>query len=119
MEFKNYGLVLSLRGTHSATIDAGQTLNIDYQVTEDIVITGCDYKAVSCNMSDKITFQIVHPIAGVLNEFATDIFVRDYRQYSFYRAVVPTGLIIRVVYKNNGANQVAFNANMEMHKYKV
>ena len=118
MEFKDYGLTLNLKGTHIGTIPAGTTVSLDYTITADCIINACDYDAVNKNHGDKITFQVIHPLVGVIAQFATDIYVRDSMYYEFYKAALKTGLIVRVIYTNVGINDVQFTLNLAEHRDK-
>ena len=119
MEFKDYGLTLNLHGTHLATVPAGQTANVDYVITSDCLINACDYEAINRNHGDKITFQVIHPVYGVVGQFATKIFAREKMYYEFYKAQLKTGLIVRVIYENVGTNDVNLSLNLVEHKDKV
>jgi hypothetical protein len=118
IDFKDYNVMADVKGTIQGTMLAGIGTLIDWQVPYNCYLTGVDYEAVKHNPGDKITFQVVHPVAGVIAQFASDIFARDFMEYSFYKANLYQGLIIRVIYTNVGPNDVKFNANLILHKDK-
>lgn len=87
---------------------ADETKNIDYAVPYDLCITGALVLVKGGNINDKVCLQIVHPQAGVLDEFVADWYMNEDRNDQFsidlsYPANIPAGLIIRAVYKASSA----------------
>lgn len=87
---------------------ADETKNIDYTAPYDLCITGAVVVVKGGNINDKVCIQVVHPQAGVLDEFVTDWYMTEDRNHQFaidldYPANIPAGLIIRAVYKAGAA----------------
>lgn len=120
IDFKDYSLMVDLKGIINTSINSGETKTIDYTAPNNFYLTGCDYEASGRNVGDRATFQVIHPASGsILGQFATDIFVRDKASYEFYKANIYAGLVIRVIYKNAGPSTVTFNLNLITHKDKT
>jgi len=110
---------LDIVASSIVTILAGETKSAEYIFTSDKVLTGAEYFREGGNFGDVVSFQIVHPVAGVLDQFATNIYLnKEHGLYQFYRARIPSGLIARAVYVNNGPNQAKFCFNLITHKEK-
>lgn len=104
-----------------ATVTAGTSQNIDLTLTDDCLLAGGTvFLAKGAVAGDKVDFQVVHPVAGVLIQFITDWFVNP----DSTAQVVPTvsypakafaGLILRVIYHSTGGANVwvAINYNRE------
>lgn len=118
IDFKDHGTLLDIEGIFSGIVPAGVTTTFNYTVTYDHYVTGVDYEAIGRNLTDRVDFQVIHPVYGVVGQFADNIFVREKMSYDFYKATIKTGLTIRVIYKNNGINDVSFNLNLISHKDK-
>lgn len=103
----------------SATGDAAENTNtnVDYTCPFDLCITGAVLLVKDGKFGDKCCLQVVHPTAGVVNEFATDWAIASDTQKQFelalnYPANLPTGLKLRLLYKATseaGTRKVAVN----------
>lgn len=112
-------------GSHFATITAGQTQNIDWTVTQltysgvnkDSYFNGVQYYAENAVIGDTVSFQVVHPSLGVLDEFATGFYVAPNTKDTIllYRARLYPGTTIRIVYTSTGASDVNFMCNLFRH----
>lgn len=91
-------------------------IDIDFQELRHI--TGAEYFKQGGNFEDTLTFQVVHPVAGVVDQFATDIKMKDSSSYGFYKATIIAGLTARAIYKNNGNQAAKFAFNLICHKDK-
>lgn len=105
----------------STTVIAGTTTNLDYTLTDDVLIAGgTNFLAKGAAQGDTVDFQVVHPVLGVLNQFITSWYVNPDKTDqsvppSNYPAKLFAGLILRVVYHSTGAENVwiAVNYNIE------
>lgn len=101
---------------------ADETKTIDYTVPYDLCITGAAVVVKGGSIDDKVCLQVVHPQAGVLDEFVTDWYMNEDRNHQFtidldYPANIPAGLIIRAVYKaNSQAGTRNVRINYFLHK---
>jgi hypothetical protein len=119
MLFEDPSTKLDMVSSPCITIPAGQSLSVDYNFTEFRYVTGAEYFRKNGNFEDRLHFQMVHPLLGVVDQFATSIHLqKDYGFYQFYRANVPAGLIARAVYFNNGTEEAKFCFNLITHKDK-
>jgi len=108
-----------LTGCFDFTIAAGATISVDYTLTEFRYLDGMKYKVENNAFADSVSFQVVHPVAGVLDEFGTDWPVCPAETIKLYKAKVPAGLIIRITYKNTGAGLVRFIGGLFLHEEVV
>lgn len=95
------------------------TTNLELVITEERYIDGGTVVVKDANPGDYCTFQIVHPVAGVVEQFVNKWFVipgTGKMDIQVYRAKVPAGLTIRVVYNNVGATDVECGINLRLHK---
>ena len=86
-------------------------------------LTGAQFIVKNGKIGDKFSFQIVHPVAGVLNEFITDWYVAgDAQQQSMLDFSCPInlslGLIIRCVYKSTAEVGIR-NILINWHTHEV
>lgn len=116
--FTDHSLKLDMFGSEIVTIPPMSQANIDIVFTAFRYLTGADYFRHGGNFEDKLSFQMVHPLVGVVDQFATQVSLKEYHHYSFYQAKVPAGLIARAVYYNNGPNEAKFSFNLIAHKDK-
>jgi len=82
----------------------------------DKLINGVDYIASNFNIGDTVDFQVVHSIAGVVSHFGRNWYVKSADSITLYPAKILKDLIIRVIYKNNGSNDVEFALNLFLHE---
>ena len=109
-------------GTHDFNIPGNQTVQSDWNVPQmqyngqnvETIISGVEFKTVGGCDGDKVKFQVVHPIAGVVDEFASDyyVFKDELNTIKEHRAEIPAGLIIRVVYQSTCATDARFIMNL-------
>lgn len=109
-------------GTHDFTIAGNQTVTSDWTVPQQqfqgvdatTIISGVEFKTVGGCDGDKVSFQVVHPQAGVMDEFGTDYFVFKDTKMTMkeHRAKIPAGLIIRVIYKSTCATSARYIMNL-------
>lgn len=109
-------------GTHDFNIAGNQTAQGDWTVPQlqyngenvTTIISGVEFKTVGGCDGDKVSLQIVHPIAGVMDEFGADVFIfKDTKtEIKEHRAEVPAGLMVRAVYKSTCANASRFIMNL-------
>lgn len=125
------GLRARLVGTHSGTITAGQTANLDWQVpalawngnNKQCYIDGVEYYAENSAVGDKVTFQVVdkdglaYPAGTVLEEFATNFYVMPSlpNRILLYKGKLIVGLYLRIVYVSTGATDVNLVSNIFRH----
>ncbi len=104
-------------GVISGTIAAGETKELDFIMPYDRIVDDADYLCSGFNKSDRISFRVIHPVSGeVLDEFAKRLFVRGVYQKKLYGARLPIGVIVRVIYENNGSSDASFNLNLNLHE---
>jgi hypothetical protein len=96
------------------TIPAGTTANIDYTLTEDCLLTGANIRPIGHDLHDTMKLQVVHPIYGVVKEFA-DWYARDIDKETKFPAKLPTGLTIRVVFTSTGSTDVEVFINWDLY----
>lgn len=87
-----------------ASAVASEVKTLDLVLTDDMLITGGVLKVKGAKFFDTATLQIVHPIAGVVNQFVTDYGMSEDTQLQIqleipYPAKLFSGLSIRLVYK--------------------
>ena len=99
-----------------ATVPFNTTVNIDYALTDDVFITGAKLIITNGTADDFVKFQVVHPTAGVLNEFI-DWYASDMDKELPYPAKLPAGLILRIVYTSASlAVSPVVRANYSLHR---
>jgi hypothetical protein len=97
--------------------EPGET-NLDLTMAEELHIDGGTIIVKDANPGDYCVFQVVHPIAGVVEQFVNKSFVipgTGKMDVNVYRARIPAGLIIRVVYHNTGSTNVECGINLRLH----
>ena len=123
-EFSKLKLNKDAKGV-AGTVAFGTTASLDLTLTDDVLIAGGTvFLARGAAEGDKVDFQVVHPVAGVINQFITDWYVNPDSTLqvvppSNYPAKVPAGLIFRVVYHSVGATDVWISVNYNMEKVLV
>lgn len=111
------GLVYArLEGVISGDCLAGQTTILSWTVPYERILNGADYCLDVYQHGDKLSFEIHHPQIGLVNQFAKDIYVRKEYRKELYGALLPAGLIVKVIYENNGASDVNINVNLDLHE---
>lgn len=101
------------------TVCAPGATNLELTMTEERYVDGGTVIVVGANPGDYCTFQVVHPQAGVVEQFVNKMFVipgTGEMNVQVYRAKVPAGLTIRIVYNNVGATNVECGINLRLHK---
>lgn len=96
----------------------GQT-NLEITLDEERYVDGGTVVVKDANPGDYCTFQVVHPQAGVVEQFVNKWFVipgTGKMDIQVYRARVPAGLKIRIVYNNVGSTDVECGINLRLHK---
>lgn len=119
-DFEKTKLNKDARGIQGTAI-AGTTTSFDLTLTDDTVMAGGNaFLAKGAVAGDCVSFQIIHPIVGILNQFITDWYLNPDSTAqavptSNYPAKLPAGLILRVVYTSVGSSDVwvAINYNKE------
>ena len=97
----------------------------DYTLTDDMLLTGGILLVKGGKFTDRIYLQVVHPIAGVVDEFVSGFRVAEDSNEQFkidlpYPAKIPAGLKIRCKYVSSsdvGTRDVA--VNFFLHKVLV
>lgn len=112
----------------SGSASAGETINIDYKLTEERYINGIRLILDGQVFGDHLDFEIVDVdnIIGygpgvVLDQFGTDWYVNPDMACQGdilidYPAKVIAGLYIRIVYHSVGTEDVGVKANLYLHK---
>ena len=100
-----------------AEAQSSEEKNSDLVLTDDVLLTGGYVCVQGGKFGDKICLQVVHPQAGVLDQFVSDYYIKSDSESQFsidldYPAKLPAGLIVRAVYKSNnneGLRRIAVN----------
>lgn len=124
------GLRARLKGTHFATVTAGQTANLDWQIEQlqwegtnkDSFFDGVEYYAKNGEIGDKIKFQVVDvdglvsPPGTVIEEFG-DVYAmpNSPTDIILYKGKLVPGLYARLVYVSTGGQDVVIVCNMFRH----
>jgi hypothetical protein len=108
------------RGDATAwTTCAPGTTNLDLLMAEERYVDGGVVIVKDANPGDYCVFQVVHPQAGVVEQFVNKWFVipgTGKMDVNVYRAKVPAGLTIRIVYHNVGNTNAECGINLRLHK---
>lgn len=116
------GVNFAGQGVYGEAIDSNP-VHVDLTLTDDCLLTGGILMVKGGHFEDTITLQIVHPIAGVVNEFVSNFRVcedsnKQFEINSLYPAKIYAGLTIRIVYTPSplkiGVRDIA--ANYYLHK---
>lgn len=106
--------------TNWTTCTPGQTnLDVTPSATEVRYVDGGVIVCKDSNPGDYCTFQVVHPQAGVVEEYISKWFVlpgSGYTEVTVYPARIPAGMILRVVYNNVGQTNAQVGINYRLHK---
>lgn len=105
----------------SGTMAAGTSTNLDHVLAEERWIDGIEVHQIGAAAGDNLMFQIVHPQAGVLDEFGSNWFIdsstgKQNPVIVSYPAKIPAGLTIRTVYNSVGGSSVWLGVNLRLHK---
>lgn len=110
---------------------AGTSTNIDYILTNDMLITGAQVLSNISTFGDSLTFQLVdvNNVLGyganlVLNQFVTNWQLRSDSQEQIhlncnYPAKIISGLCLRLIYTSVGSANVMVAINYELHKILI
>lgn len=103
------------------TCAAGVSTNVDLTLSDDQLLTGLQIVADGSAFGDSIDMQVVHPIAGVVAQFATSVFINADKQEKVneltnYPAKLQAGLSLRCVYHSTGSTDVIVAVNYRLHK---
>lgn len=93
--------------------------NLDLTMSEELHVDGGTVIVHNANPGDYCVFQVVHPIFGIVEQFVNKAYVipgTGKMDVNVYRARIPEGLIIRVVYYNVGSTDVGVGINLRLHK---
>ena len=112
----------------SGTATAGTTTDIDYKLTEERYINGCQLILNSHALGDTVTFQVVdkdnvlgYGAGVVLQEFGTTWQVsEDERNQGVFKVEYPAkilaNLYVRIKYTSQGLTNVNVACNLFLHK---
>ena len=103
------------------TVTAGETGNLDHTLAEMQYLNGGRVILENHSTNDELTFQVVHPQAGVLDEYIStwQVDIGQNLQESIilpYIAALPAGLILRVAYSSTGGADVIVKINYMLQK---
>lgn len=108
-----------------ATVTAGTTSDIDYELADDMLLHGGSILMVkNAAWGDYVKLQIVHPQAGVLATFVNKWFIDDTVRAQTsptvnYPGKVVTGLKLRIKYTSTGQTDVEVKMNWNLEKVIV
>jgi hypothetical protein len=127
-DFQKSKLVYDGQGVFT-TVTAGSTVNLDYTLTDDCLITGMELIVNNGNYGDTVLLQVLdptgftgYPAGTVLDQYASNWNVAPTTNSQFdivYPAKVIAGLTLRVVYASTGTGNVFVAANYKLHKVLV
>lgn len=106
----------------SGTVTAGTVGNVDLTLPVAAHIDAISIYVKDQAWGDKVAFQIVHPIAGVVNDFAADWYINSSREKQEIvnppqiSGLIPAGMIIRVAYTSVGSTDVQVNCNLHLQE---
>ena len=94
-----------------------QTITADITMTDDHLLTGGNFLVKGGKFGDRVKLQVVHPVAGVVNQFVTDFGVQSDSEFQFslnleYPAKIFAGLKLRVSYTSTsevGTRNICLN----------
>jgi hypothetical protein len=87
--------------------------------TEDRWVDGGALLYKDANPGDYVTFQVVHPLAGVIETYVPSWLIvpgTGREEVRVYPAKIPAGLILRLLYVNTGETSAYCGANYRLHK---
>lgn len=114
----------------AGTAVANTTTNIDYKLSDDVLITGAQVLTKENVFGDSISFQVVDvdgvlaPPGTVLNQFVNNWQLRSDSQEQInlsvnYPAKIYAGLYLRLVYHSTGGVDVPVAINYSLHKVLI
>ena len=109
----------------SGATSESQTLNIELAIADDLLLTGGILLCRGAKWGDKVSFQVVHPVYGVVSQFVTDFLLKTDTEQQFnidleYPAKLSAGLSLRiklVTTSEVGSRDLA--CNLYLHRCKV
>jgi len=121
-----------LKGTHSGTITAGQSLTMDHKMEQlqwplgtnaTSIFNGVQYYAQNAAVGDHMTFQIVdvdgivYPANTVLEEFGNAFYVapNTLEDIILYESTIVPNMYVRIIYTSIGGTNVDFICNLFRH----
>ena len=124
-EFDKTKLNFDAQGV-SATVTAGTTQNIDFELTDDCLMTGAWVLSSGGTWGDSVSFQVIDTTGAfsgtpgtVLNQFITNWYLSGAVDTQFdmaYPAKIYATLTLRVIYKSTGTSDPNFIVNYKLHK---
>lgn len=115
MSFSRPNTKINLKGCFSSNCPNGQTTEINWTADKLYYMDGAEYCISGNHYGVKITFEVHHPTAGLLDRFVDGIYAFDHHHYEFYHATIPAGLIIKVKVENNTGADIHFYGNLYLH----
>lgn len=112
----------------SSTVPAGTSINLDYTLTDDCLITGSWILTNNGNYGDTINFQIIDSSGiygtpgAILNQFINNWYLPPIVNEQInveYPAKIYAGLTLRVIYTSTGTNDVFLAINYKLHKVLI
>lgn len=110
-------------------VNAGSTTCIDYDLTDDCLITGACVITSNAEYGDNTCFQVVDKTGAftgnpntVLNQFISNWYVCPTSELQLdipYPAKILAGMTLRLVYSSTGQNNVFVAINYNLHKVMV
>jgi hypothetical protein len=105
-------------------VTAGQTVNIDYVLTDDLLILRGVLLVKNSSQGDYVDFQVLHPVYGLVAQFVTSWFIdpdstTQETPTSNYPAKLAAGLTLRLVYHSVGQSNVWVAINYDAEKVLV
>lgn len=119
MSFASPHTKINLKGCFNNACPNGQITEMDWTADKLYYMDGAEYDIEGNYHGVKITFEVHHPVYGLLDRFVDGIYAFDHNNYEFYYATIPTGLIIRVKVENNTGADIHFYGNLFLHVDKT
>ena len=102
--------------------EENQSVSTDLTMMDDHLLTGGNFIVKGGKFGDKVTLQVIHPVAGVVGQYVTHFGIKSDVQDQFnlsltYPAKIFTGLKLRVLYISTGEVGIReFCINYYLHK---
>ena len=113
----NDGAHVRLQGLFNVTATAGATTTFTYTMPYDRMITGMSYKITNWKQGDKIDFEVHHPTAGLLDNFASGYYCKEEEEFCCYGARLYAGLQLKLTYYSTGTSNVDIIMNGYLHTF--